>query len=145
MNALIVGGDRVQAIRDEVDKFATQLGVQRTEHWAGRKAGDARRTVSARTRVIIVVCKRLSHELMRHVRTQAEEMGVPVIYCRNSVAALPDELQCLVSQQLAERTLAAGRRNPSAILRRSAYDVDPHEIPHYSRYPFRAELQSPVV
>jgi len=145
MNALIVGGDRVQAIRDEVARFATQLGVQRTEHWAGRKAGDARRTVSARTRVIIVVCKRLSHELMRHVRTQAEEMGVPVIYCRNSVAALPDELQFLVSKQLEARTPAADHRSRSDILRRSTYGVDPHEIPHYSGYPFRAELQPPVV
>ncbi|MQY52706.1 DUF2325 domain-containing protein [Rhodocyclus tenuis] len=95
MNALIVGGDRVHAIREELEKVAPAPGALRVEHWPGRKPGYSRRSVSAGTRVIVFVCRHLSHSLMLHVRRQADDLGVPVVYLRRSDIGWQAELQNL--------------------------------------------------
>lgn len=95
MSALIVGGDRVHAIREELEKASPTPGSLRIEHWPGRKPGYSRRSISSGTRVIVFVCRHLSHSLMLHVRRQADDLGVPVVYLRRSDIGWQAELQGL--------------------------------------------------
>jgi hypothetical protein len=91
MKALIVGADRVEPIRDELQR-ASHFCITRTEHWSGRKVGDVRRAVSEDTRLIVVICDRINHKLLDHVRKQASKLGVPMLYSRHSLVEIRDKL-----------------------------------------------------
>ena len=91
MKALIVGADRVEPIREELER-AGHFGITRTEHWSGRKVGDVRRGVSDDTRLIVVICDRINHKLLDHVRKQANKLGVPTLYSRHSLVEIRDKL-----------------------------------------------------
>lgn len=95
MNALIVGADHIEPIRQELVRLGEALGITRTEHWSGRHVGDCRRQISCDTRLIVVICSRLSHPLLHSVRRQAGRLGVPVIYARHSLVELRDKLGAL--------------------------------------------------
>lgn len=81
MTALIVGGDYIKPI----EKIITDRGVQKIEHWTGRKTGDMRKTVPKGTRLVILLCDYLNHGLAKKVRGDADRLGLPVIYCRRSL------------------------------------------------------------
>ncbi|MFT3735516.1 MAG: DUF2325 domain-containing protein [Rhodocyclaceae bacterium] len=91
MNALIVGADRIEPIRQELER----QGISRCLHWSGRTVGDTRRQVPDNTRVIVVICDRLNHQLLNSVRKQAGKLGVPVIYARHSLIEVRSKLQTL--------------------------------------------------
>ena len=92
MNVLIVGGDRVEAIRQAVARIVPENAPLRVEHWPGRKPSDLRRSLSAGTRLVVFVCRHLSHPLMQKVRKEADELGVPVVYCRRTAPGWQAEL-----------------------------------------------------
>jgi hypothetical protein len=94
MKALIVGADRVEPIREELQR-ASHFGITRTEHWSGRKVGDVRRAVSDDTRLIVVICDRINHKLLDHVRKQAARLGVPTLYSRHSLVEIRGKLEAL--------------------------------------------------
>lgn len=92
MNALIVGADRIEPIRRELVALGERLGITRTEHWSGRSVGDTRKSLSRDTRLVVVICDRLNHQLLRHVRKQAERLGVPLVYARHSLVDLRERI-----------------------------------------------------
>lgn len=93
MNALIVGADRVGTLCDELLTGAgLRFGIRRCSHWSGRNVGDSRRALPEDTRLVVVVCDRVSHGLLNNVRKQAGKKGVPVIYVRHSLLELRDKL-----------------------------------------------------
>ncbi len=95
MQALIVGADRVDTIRAEIYRVADRLGIRNVDHWPGRKAGEGKRVLPRHTRLVVFVCDRSNHMLMRHVRRQAEDLGVPMVFCRHSATELRERLQGL--------------------------------------------------
>jgi len=95
MRALVVGADRVDAIRAELERTA-HLGVSRTEHWSGRHVGDKRRPIPIDTRLVVVLCDRINHDLLYSVRRQAASRGLPVVYCRHSLVDMRDKLARVV-------------------------------------------------
>jgi hypothetical protein len=95
MTALIVGADHVEPIRQEIVRLAGSIGISRTEHWSGRKTGDVKRAVPGGTRLIVVMCDRISHPLLSSVRKQAEKLRVPVIFCRHSIIDMREKLSRL--------------------------------------------------
>ncbi|GAA5164555.1 hypothetical protein [Viridibacterium curvum] len=97
MNALIVGADRIEPIRQELERQADTLGIHRCLHWSGRTVGDTRRQVPDNTRLIVVICDRLNHQLLNSVRKQAGKLGVPVIYARHSLIEVRSKLRMLVT------------------------------------------------
>ncbi|HEY6898930.1 MAG TPA: hypothetical protein VI279_16845 [Rhodocyclaceae bacterium] len=84
MQALIVGADRIEGIRAEILRVADQLGIKDIDHWPGRKPADASRSLSRRTGLVVFMCDRANHMLMRSVRKQAENRGIPMLFCRHS-------------------------------------------------------------
>lgn len=96
MNALIVGADKVDTIRAEITRIAPQLGLSgEADHWPGRKVGDAKRDLPRDVNLVVIVCDRTSHMLMRHVRTQADRRKIPVVFCRHSATELRERLDSL--------------------------------------------------
>ncbi len=95
MTALIVGADRVEPIRQEIVRLASGIGISRTEHWSGRKNGDVKRCIPGGTRLVVVMCDRVSHPLLSSVRKQADKLRVPVIFCRHSIIDMRDKLSRL--------------------------------------------------
>ena len=95
MPALIVGADRVDTIRAEILRVAGRLGIHGVDHWPGRKAGEGRRVLPCHTRLVVFVCDRANHMLMRHVRRQAEAQGVAMVFCRHSAIELRERLEVL--------------------------------------------------
>ena len=97
MQALIVGADRIDTIRSEIFRVAVHFGIKDVDHWPGRKASESRRAIPRRTGLVVFVCDRANHMLMRNVRKQAEDLGIPMVFCRHSATEVRerlDELGC---------------------------------------------------
>ena len=95
MQALIVGADKIDVIRAEILRVADQLGIRDVDHWSGRKVADCRRSLSRRTGLVIFMCDRANHMLMRSVRKQAEDLGIPMVFCRHSATEVRERLEGL--------------------------------------------------
>ena len=99
MQALIVGADRVDTIRAEIMRVGPQLGIEKVDHWPGRKVSESRRAIPSRTRLVVFVCDRANHMLMKNVRKQAEDLGIPMVFCRHSVLEVRERLDDLACAQ----------------------------------------------
>ena len=95
MQALIVGADRIDTIRSEIFRVAVHFGIKDVDHWPGRKASESRRAIPRRTGLVVFVCDRANHMLMRNVRRQAEDLGIPMVFCRHSATELRERLDDL--------------------------------------------------
>jgi len=84
MTALIVGGDHIESIR----KAISDRGLERIEHWNGRKPGDLRKTLPKSTELVIVLYDSLSHNMLKKVNADTSGSGIPVIHCRRSLGLL---------------------------------------------------------
>ncbi len=84
MTALIVGGDHIESLR----KAISERGVERIEHWNGRKPGDLRRSVPKSTELIVILYDSLSHKMLKKVNADTSGSGIPVIHCRRSLGQL---------------------------------------------------------
>lgn len=91
MTVLIVGGDYIEPLRREIAAH----GVTQVEHWTGRKPGDLRRELPAGTRLIVVLCDYISHQLRIALKRQATRERVPLLYCRRSANELRSKLGAL--------------------------------------------------
>lgn len=100
MAALIVGADRIESIRGELSRIAHCMNWSgEAEHWTGRKPYDAKRTLPHNVRLVIIVCDRSNHMLMKNVRTQADKRNIPVVFCRHSVTELRERLDELLRER----------------------------------------------
>ncbi len=88
MTALIVGGDHIESLR----KAMSARGLERIEHWNGRKPGDLRKTLPKETELIVILCDNLSHCMLRKVSANAAGSGIPIIHCRRSLGQLCQKL-----------------------------------------------------
>ena len=80
MTALIVGGDNVDAIKDELQA----QGICKVTHWNGRKHGDKNYVIPSNTELIVVLVNYVNHSLSCKVKKEAKRLNLPVIYSRNS-------------------------------------------------------------
>jgi hypothetical protein len=91
MSVLIVGGDYIEPLRREIAAH----GIGKVEHWDGRKPGYLRKEVPADTRLIVVLCDYISHQLRIALKRQASRSRVPLLYCRRSANELRGKLEAL--------------------------------------------------
>ncbi|HVY04474.1 MAG TPA: DUF2325 domain-containing protein [Burkholderiales bacterium] len=92
MSVLIVGGDYIEPLRREI----AARGVDTIRHWSGRKPGDLKREVPADTRLIVVLCDYVSHQLAFMLKKQAGRARVPMLYSRRSASDLRSKLESLL-------------------------------------------------
>lgn len=90
-SALIVGGDRIDGIRQVLNSF----GVDEIHHWPGRKAGDSNKIIPQDTRLIVLVTNWVGHSFSSKVKRNAAKRGVPIVYTINGQASLRSRLTTL--------------------------------------------------
>ena len=95
VDLVIVGADRVDTIRTEILRIADRFGIRDVNHWTGRNTSESRRNISQRTALVVFVCDRANHMMMKNVRRQAESMGIPMVFCRHSATEVRERLDDL--------------------------------------------------
>ena len=84
MTVLIVGGDRISNIRD----FLGAHGYQTINHWAARRNSDCHKVIPKNTQLIVVLTDFLNHGMAKRLRKDATQLGLPVVFSKNSVSDL---------------------------------------------------------
>lgn len=80
MAALVVGGDNIESLRDELQA----RGIEQITHWAGRKHGDKHYVIPRNVELIVVLVNFVNHSLSTKVKKEAKRLNLPVIFSRNS-------------------------------------------------------------
>ncbi len=80
MAALIIGGDRIDSIRNEL--FAQ--GVTVISHWDGRKHGEKNNTIPKNTHRIVVLTNYVNHSLVGKIKKEAKSLSIPIEFTKNS-------------------------------------------------------------
>lgn len=106
MAMLIVGGDRVERLRQAME----ERGLGPVDHWNGRKPGYLHRALPRGLDLVVVVWNQVNHPLLRKVREEAGRLGIPVLYTRHSPSARGEALAAAGAEivDLAERWLGSG-------------------------------------
>ena len=93
MSALIAGGDYVETLKREILAY----GHTDVEHWSGRKAGFARRSLPGNARLIVVLCDYVNHNLAITLKRQARRSGAALLFCRHSAHELRRKLDAMAT------------------------------------------------
>ena len=80
MAALIVGGDNIESLRDELQA----QGIEQITHWTGRKHGNKHQEIPRNVELIVVLVNFVNHSLSTKVKKEAKRLNLPVIFSRNS-------------------------------------------------------------
>jgi hypothetical protein len=80
MAALVVGGDNIESLRDELQA----QGIRQVTHWSGRKHGDKHNLIPRNIELVVVLVNYVNHSLSSKVKKEAKRLKLPVIYSRNS-------------------------------------------------------------
>jgi hypothetical protein len=86
--ALIVGGDQIDGIKQELANF----GIQHINHWSGRKVGDGKKIIPQDTELIVLITDWISHTFTHKIKQSAAKRGVRIVYTPNGPAALRSRL-----------------------------------------------------
>jgi hypothetical protein len=89
--ALIVGGDQITGIRQELKNH----GIDHITHWSGRKVGDGHKVIPHDTQLVVLVTDWISHSFTRKIKQNAAKRGLRVVYTPNGPAALRSRLERL--------------------------------------------------
>ena len=87
--ALIVGGDQITSIKQELKKF----GITDINHWSGRKVGDSKKVIPHNTKLIVLITDWISHQFTNKIKQDAAKRGLEIIYTPNGTAALRARLK----------------------------------------------------
>ena len=82
--ALIVGGDQIASIKQELKNY----GITEIDHWSGRKVGDGKRVIPHETKLIVLITDWISHQFTYKIKQDAAKRGLQIIYTPNGPAAL---------------------------------------------------------
>ena len=86
--ALIVGGDQIDGIKQELANF----GIDHINHWSGRKVGDGKRIIPQDTELIVLITDWISHTFTHKIKQSAAKRGVRIVYTPNGPTALRSRL-----------------------------------------------------
>ncbi|BCM24395.1 DUF2325 domain-containing protein [Methyloradius palustris] len=106
--ALIVGGDQIDGIKQELANF----GIQHINHWSGRKVGDGKRIIPHDTELIVLITDWISHTFTHKIKQSAAKRGVRIVYTPNGPAALRSRL-ARIKQDTAQETDCRTNQNYS--------------------------------
>lgn len=80
MAALVVGGDNIESLREELHA----QGIQQVMHWTGRKYGEKHNLIPRNVELVVVLVNYVNHSLSSRVKKDAKRLKLPVINSRNS-------------------------------------------------------------
>jgi len=88
---LIVGGDKIQGIKNALSYFQ----VDDINHWSGRKVGDGNKVIPQDTQLIVLITNWISHKFTKKIKEYAAKRGLRIVYTPNGSAALLARLTSL--------------------------------------------------
>ena len=88
MCMLIVGGDTVGSIKDEL----SSAGFDDILHWDARKKSVSHKKIPAKVECVLMLTSYLSHPAMKNIKNGAKRMGVPSIFAKRSRLDVRDAL-----------------------------------------------------
>ena len=87
--ALIVGGDQIASIKEELKNY----GITEINHWSGRKVGDGKKVIPHDTKLIILITDWISHQFTHKIKQDAAKRGLQIIYTPNGPVSLRAKLK----------------------------------------------------
>lgn len=96
--ALVVGGDQIEGIKLVLGSY----GVNKINHWPGRKVGDGKKVIPNDTDMIVLVTDWISHNFTHKIKLTAAKRGVRIIYTSNGSGALKARLERMQSMSAME-------------------------------------------
>ena len=81
MSVLIVGGDKIDDIKKELEK----LGADRFMHFSGRKLKSLKNVISKRIDLMVILTDCVNNDLMESYKNTARTRNLPFI-CTQSVS-----------------------------------------------------------
>lgn len=89
--ALIVGGDQIASIKEELKNY----GITEINHWSGRKVGDGKKVIPHDTKLIVLITDWISHQFTYKIKQDAAKRGLQIVYTPNGPASLRARLKQL--------------------------------------------------
>jgi hypothetical protein len=86
---LVIGGDRLGNIPDVLQ----YEGFQEIYHVTGRKNSQTKMKIPVNTKMIVVFTDYVNHNLSTHIKHQAKEKNVPVLFCKRSRVSITKALR----------------------------------------------------
>lgn len=84
MSYLLIGGDRIEPIRDVL----VARGAEKIDHWDMRKTHAHKRGIPECTECVVMLTDFLNHNAMSHLKKEAKKAGIPVVCAKRSVACV---------------------------------------------------------
>jgi hypothetical protein len=89
MSVLVIGGDKIDAIRSLLAIF----GASCVTHWdARKKSSTCKKIIPMDTDCIVMLTSFLNHNAMKHFRSEAKKRELPIVCSKHNTSSLHDEL-----------------------------------------------------
>lgn len=91
MSILVVGGDNIEKISDELNR----KGFDEINHYNGRKKGQRKFKISKKLDYVLILTDFLNHAMMENIRKRARIAEVPVLYSKRSLSSVKQTMDGL--------------------------------------------------
>ncbi|OWZ84811.1 DUF2325 domain-containing protein [Natranaerobius trueperi] len=90
MTVLIVGGDRVDKIKEYLEQ---EVGATQIKHVTGRK--ERTMELHSNLDLVLVLTDFINHNLCKNIKCQAKEKCVQTLFSKRSLACIIKSIHCL--------------------------------------------------
>lgn len=97
MSVLILGGDKINPIREVLRGF----GVERIIHWTARNQKRGRKQdkpIPIGVNIVVMLTNFLNHNAMKHYRAEAKSKNIPIVYSTRNVECLRQEFGSVLNR-----------------------------------------------
>ncbi|WP_368487758.1 DUF2325 domain-containing protein [Clostridium sp. BJN0013] len=89
MNILIVGGDRLDNIKNKLDK----CGINKVNHITGRKKGDKKIEIPKNTDVVLVLTDFIGHNMTEIIKKQSKKNHTLIMFSKRSWVCIEENIK----------------------------------------------------
>lgn len=88
MSVLVIGGDKIDAIKSVLGYF----GVSSIVHWDARKKASAcKKVIPIDIKCVVMLTSFLNHNAMKHFKSEAKKRSLPIICSKHNSSCFYDE------------------------------------------------------
>lgn len=88
MSVLVIGGDKIDAIKSILSNF----GVSTVVHWnARKKASTCKKIIPIDIECVVMLTSFLNHNAMKYFRSEAKKRDIPIVCSKHNINCFYDE------------------------------------------------------
>ena len=96
MSVLVIGGDKIDAIRSILGIF----GVSCVVHWdARKKASTCKKIIPIDIKCVVMLTSFLNHNAMKHFKSEAKKRDLPVVCSKHNSSCFYDEYKKVMGSE----------------------------------------------